>query len=1472
MKINFNIKKLLWTIVVIVLGALTASAIPAHPGAVNVTQSDGSQLTIKQVGDEFYHRTITTDGYTLMQRTNGDYVYAVPAGPGLVPGSVIAHNPQARTGAELQLLSTLKQGLYDQTAAARGRNIHANRDKMMTPNLKVNYQRFRGLVILVNFNNKTFSYGNSTINNMFNQQNFSGYTNKNGQYVSCTGSARDYFSDNSMGQFAPQFDVVGPVTVNYSCTTPQGSNNVANIFVDACDAADALVNFSDYDSDGDGEVDIIYFIVAGYTSNFTGNNSGYLWPHQYWMDVYTSKKYDGVSLGRYSCSGEIYGWESYGSINLDGVGTMVHEFSHALGLMDLYDTNYATNGQANDPDEWDVMAGAPYLNESRTPAGYTIWERYRLGFSDNLVLIDQKRSGYTLQPVNTSNAGYWLATQNDNEYFIIDNRQKTGWDAYIPGHGMTIYRVEYNQQQWWYNTINADASHMYYEMVRAGNGTGSSASDPYPGSNNVRAVNNNTTPNLKTWSGISNDMGLSNITENNGVITFNVVNGDGSTPPPQLSVNPSSLSMNAVVGQTVTKTFTVTGTNLTNAVNVSISGNSAFRVSPTSVSVNDAANGKTITVTYTPTAAGTQTATVTCSSNGASSVTVRVTGTAATPQLSVNPSSLSMNAQVGQSVTKTFTVTGTNLTNNVSVSVSGNNAFSVSPSSVSVSDAANGKTITVTYTPTAAGTQTATVTCSSSGASSVTVNVTGTATPAPTITVDPASLSFSGAAGQTYTKTFTVSGSNLSSYLTLTLNNGNGVYSITPTRITASQAASGATVTVTYAPTAAGTHNASITVSGGGASSKTVNLSGTATPPPALTVNPSSLSFTGSVGNTYTKLFTVTGTNLLGNVSIAVSGGNGAFSITPANITLSHAADGATVAVTYTPTASGTQNATVTCTSNGASSVTVSLTGTASLRGDVNGDGSVDPADISALINYLLNGITPSGNADVNCDGSIDPADISALINYLLLGVWSDGVGSEGNVFTVNGVDFVMVPVEGGTFTMGADGQDSEAGAEEFPAHQVTVSGYSIGQTEVTQALWQAVMGSNPSGFTGDLQRPVEMVSWNTCQEFILRLNEMTGKHFRLPTEAEWEFAARGGNKSKGYKYAGSNNVGDVAWYTSNSGSTTHPVAQKAPNELGLYDMTGNVLEWCQDWYGASYYTSDAQTDPLGPPTGTTRSYRSCSYNGAAKYCTLSHRAGYAPTETNNRTGLRLVLDDEETFTVNGVSFTMVPVKGGTFMMGATEEQASEAEANEYPVHQVTLSSYSIGKTEVTQELWVAVMGSNPSHCNGGTFGTNLQRAVDCVSWEDGQLFIAELNRLTGKNFRMPTEAEWEFAARGGNLSRGYIYAGSNNIDEVAWYGANARYMGEDSPEYGTHSVAVMAPNELGLYDMTGNVLEWCQDWYGAYTSDAQTNPTGAASSIYGRVIRGGSWGITPSDCRVSSRDGALTNFGLLVYGLRLVL
>ena len=236
-----------------------------------------------------------------------------------------------------------------------------------------------------------------------------------------------------------------------------------------------------------------------------------------------------------------------------------------------------------------------------------------------------------------------------------------------------------------------------------------------------------------------------------------------------------------------------------------------------------------------------------------------------------------------------------------------------------------------------------------------------------------------------------------------------------------------------------------------------------------------------------------------------------------------------------------------------------------------------------------------------------------------------------------------FVYVKGGTFTMGCTAEQGEDCFDwEKPSHSVTVGDFYIGKTEVTQKSWRTIMGNNPSEFKGD-DLPVESVSWNDVQKFMSKLNEMTGKNYRLPTEAEWEYAARGGNKSKGYKYSGSNNLGEVGWYYENAGdialddkkwdgddleknnNRTHPVGQKKPNELGIYDMSGNVFEWCNDWYDD--YGASGVVNPTGPGTGVSRVFRGGSWGGNAQLCRVADRPGDDPSLSTNDLGFRVAFD-----------------------------------------------------------------------------------------------------------------------------------------------------------------------------------------------------------------------------------------------------
>ena len=286
---------------------------------------------------------------------------------------------------------------------------------------------------------------------------------------------------------------------------------------------------------------------------------------------------------------------------------------------------------------------------------------------------------------------------------------------------------------------------------------------------------------------------------------------------------------------------------------------------------------------------------------------------------------------------------------------------------------------------------------------------------------------------------------------------------------------------------------------------------------------------------------------------------------------------------------------------------------------DVNNDLSIDVADIATVIDVMAGKATEyEKKADVNKDQSVDVADIATVIDAMA-GKVEDAAQTK--TYTVNGVTFAMIGVEGGTFQMGSnDGYYTS----EKPVHLVMVSSFCIGQTEVTQELWEAVMGSNPWLEMKGPELPVMGVSWVDCQEFIIKLNELSGQQFRLPTEAEWEYAARGGNKSQGYKYSGSNTIDDVAWYDDNSGETVHDVATKQPNELGLYDMSGNVCEWCSDWY--NNYTSDAQLNPTGPTSGSSHVVRGGSWQHVADDCSIARRMSLPPNFHYGYMGLRLAL------------------------------------------------------------------------------------------------------------------------------------------------------------------------------------------------------------------------------------------------------
>ena len=428
--------------------------------------------------------------------------------------------------------------------------------------------------------------------------------------------------------------------------------------------------------------------------------------------------------------------------------------------------------------------------------------------------------------------------------------------------------------------------------------------------------------------------------------------------------------------------------------------------------------------------------------------------------------------------------------------------------------------------------------------------------------------------------------------------------------------------------------------------------------------------------------------------------------------------------------------------------------------------------------------------------------------------------------YTVGDVTFEMVKIPAGHYTMGLSADNRRKVTNGIP-HEVALDGFVISAKPVSQALWTAVMGSNPSS----VQNP-----------------DATGKIFILPTEAQWEYAQRVQN--------GKVFTSVAEWCLDSydavpDGATSDEYfkpMELAVNPEGPADKDGKVVRTLLERMEVDCHTSKAKvgfrlaqltedvlTDAvLGPIEGTTIDREKIDASDAKP----------------------------EVFTVGGVTFKMVKVKGGTFKMGYTSADAPYMNFNypdnEVPAHQVTLDDFEIGETEVTVALWNAVMGSVP-------YLNDLdepQKPVGNVSWYNCQTFISRLNALTGRKFRLPTEAEWEYSARGGQKSRHYGFSGSNDYDAM-WFLDNAKSK--------SHNVKTLKANELGIFDMSGNVWEWCYDRAGEYSEDAQTGPTGATEGGT-RILRGGSCASRWDACRITNRSYMPAKNIKGTFGLRLAL
>ena len=537
-------KKLFLTMMVILMGFCSAWAVPAQGNRLKVKQPDGSVLTIRLVGDEYMHYVVTGDGFSVV-RTDRGYCYArLDADKQLVATDLVAHEASERTTQEKAYLQTvgryLAPALKPQAEQEKARVAQDRRKALAEKRApQYDYSKFRGLVILVEYNDQTFDREDykDVITETITKEGFDGYTDYAGKWVACTGSVRDYFTDNSMGVFKPEFDIVGPIKVNRSKYYAEGSDNAAQLTCDVINAADSEVDFSKYDGDKDGVVDMVFFIFAGHGAQVGGNDERLLWPHASQIYNPNATSYynwqvrkDGVALGRYACSTELSGSDGSTagyptSRNIDGIGTICHEFSHVLGLPDFYDVDYeGSGGESKHPGQWSIMASGCYNGNARTPAGYTLYDRYAVGFATPELINGE--GSYTLEPLNISNKGYRLNSPNSREYFLLENRQRTRWDAALPYHGMLVFRVDStNTNVWQQNAVNNNPSHNYFELVRA-RGTGVAATqDPYPGARKVTSLTNTTSPaNLKTWNGKDNQWGLTNITENvgTGTVSFTI--------------------------------------------------------------------------------------------------------------------------------------------------------------------------------------------------------------------------------------------------------------------------------------------------------------------------------------------------------------------------------------------------------------------------------------------------------------------------------------------------------------------------------------------------------------------------------------------------------------------------------------------------------------------------------------------------------------------------------------------------------------------------------------------------------------------------------------------------------------------------------------------------------------------------------------------------------------------------------------
>lgn len=511
---------------------LCAKAVPARPGSFEMRQPDGSVITVTLHGDEHFHYYLTADGLPLLPGGDGCLRYVTFEGARAEVSDVKAHDLLSRSAEERAFVAGIDAeavmgGLKRMRAESLVSRVQA---KSGLSDMMTDYPTTgspKALILLVEFSDVKFSTSNAG-------EEFTKLMTEPGySYNGATGSALDYFTDNSNGKFTPEFVVCGPVTLPkemayYGAPTANMYDaRPGEMVADGCRILDETtdIDFSQFDNDGDGVVDNVFVFYAGYGQN-SGADVNTIWPHAANILTYYNIRLelDGVQVGNYACTNELQG--NSGEVRT-GIGTFCHEFSHVLGLPDLYPTDNSTGFT---PGPFELMDTGPYNNNGNTPPNMSAFDRMLLRWLNPRELTGPET--VSLDDI-TSDQAYLIKTIADNEYYLFENRQQRGWDAYIPGHGMLVWHIDYDATVWQNNQVNNSPSHQRVDLVEADNMPTdiTRSGDPFPGVNNVTAFTNETTPAMTSWTSVKIDMPVTDIREQDGVMSFKVAGGGDRIEP-----------------------------------------------------------------------------------------------------------------------------------------------------------------------------------------------------------------------------------------------------------------------------------------------------------------------------------------------------------------------------------------------------------------------------------------------------------------------------------------------------------------------------------------------------------------------------------------------------------------------------------------------------------------------------------------------------------------------------------------------------------------------------------------------------------------------------------------------------------------------------------------------------------------------------------------------------------------------------